>query len=86
MLATWKKSYDKPRQHIKKEAHHFANKGPYSQSFGYSSSHVWMWELDQKNRLSIEELMPLNYSAGEDSKSPLDCKEINQAILKEINP
>ena len=68
MLATWEKSYDKPRQHIKKERHHFTDKGPYSQSLGYSSSHVWMWELDQKKkRLSIEELMRLNCSAGGES-------------------
>ena len=38
----WKKSYDKPRQHIKKQRYHFADKGPSSQSFGFSSSHVWM--------------------------------------------
>ena len=42
MLAPWKKSYGKPRQHIKKQKHHFANNGPYSQSYGFSSSHVWM--------------------------------------------
>ena len=41
-LAPWKKSYDKPRQHIKKQKHHFADRGPYSQSYGFSSSHVWM--------------------------------------------
>ena len=40
-LAPWKKSYDQPRQHIKKHRHHFANKGPYSQCYGFSSSHVW---------------------------------------------
>ena len=40
--------YDKPRQHIKKQSHHFADKGPYSQRYGFSSSHVWMWELDHK--------------------------------------
>ena len=45
MLAPWKESYDNPRQHIKKQRHHFANKDPYSQSYGFSSSHVWMWEL-----------------------------------------
>ena len=45
MLAPWKKSYDRPRQHIKKQRHYFANKGQYSQSYGFSSSHVWMWEL-----------------------------------------
>ena len=42
MLAPWKKSYDKPRQHIKKQKHHFADKGVYSQSYGFSYSHVWM--------------------------------------------
>ena len=41
-LAPWKKSYDKPRQHIKKQRYHFANKGVYSQSYGFYSSHVWM--------------------------------------------
>ena len=42
MLAPWKKSSDQPRQHIKKQRHYFANKGPSSQSVGFSSSHVWM--------------------------------------------
>ena len=41
-LAIWKKSYGKPRQHIKQQRHHFADKGPDSQSYGFSSSHVWM--------------------------------------------
>ena len=40
--ASWKKSYDQPKQHIKKQRHYFANKGPYSQGYGFSSSHVWM--------------------------------------------
>ena len=48
MLAPWKKSYDQPRQHIKKQRHSFANKGPFSQSYVFSSSHVRMWELDHK--------------------------------------
>ena len=43
-----KESYDKPRQHIKKQRHHFVDKGPSSQSYGFSSNHVWMWELDHK--------------------------------------
>ena len=47
-FAPWKESYDKPRQCIKKEKHNFADKGPYSQSYGFSSSHVGMWELDNK--------------------------------------
>ena len=46
MLAPWKKSYDQPRQHIKKQRHYFANKISSSQSYGFSSSHVWMLELD----------------------------------------
>ena len=41
-VAPWKKSYDKPKQHIKKQRYHFADKGPSSQSYGFSSSHVWM--------------------------------------------
>ena len=41
-LAPWKKSYDKPRQHIKKERHHFADKGPYSQSYGFSNRYIWI--------------------------------------------
>ena len=47
-LTPWKKSYDKPRQHIKKQRHYFANKGLSSQSCDFSSSHVWMCELDYK--------------------------------------
>ena len=46
--ASWKKSYDKPRQWFEKLRHHFVNKGLYSQSYVFSSSHVWMWELDHK--------------------------------------
>ena len=76
MLAPWKKSYDKPRQHIKKQKHDFANKGSNSQSFGFPSSHVWMWELDYK-----ESWMPKNWCfwtvvLEKTLESPLDCKEI----------
>ena len=45
-LTPWKKNNDKPRQHIKKQRHYFASKDPSSQGYGFSSSHVWMWELD----------------------------------------
>ena len=55
-------SYDKPSEHIKKQRHHFANKGPYSQSYGFSSNHVWMWELDHKEGWA-QELMLLNCGA-----------------------
>ena len=56
MLAPWKKSYDQSRQHIKKQRHYFADKGPSSQGCGFSSSHVWMWELDD-----IESWAPKNW-------------------------
>ena len=46
MLTPWKESYDQPRQHIEKQKYHFAKKGPSSQGYGFSSGHVWMWELD----------------------------------------
>ena len=53
MLTPWKESYDQPRQHIKKQKYYFANKGPSSQNYGFSSSHVWMWELDYKEADNI---------------------------------
>ena len=48
MLAPWKKSYDQPKQHMEKERHYFVNKDPSTQSYGFSSGHIWMWELDDK--------------------------------------
>ena len=45
---SWQKSYDQPTQHIKKQRHYFANKGPSSQVYGFSIGHVWMWVLDYK--------------------------------------
>ena len=86
MLAPWKKSYDKPRQCIKKQRHHFANKGPSSQSYGFSSSHVWMWELDHK-----EGWMPKNWWSQtvvleKTLESPLDSKEVKPVNPKGINP
>ena len=81
MLAPWKKSYDKPRQHIKKQRHHFSNKGLYSQRYSVSSSHVWMWELDLK-----EGWVPKNSCfwivvLEKTLESPLYCMEI-----KPVNP
>ena len=54
MFAPWKKSYDQPRQCIKKKRQHFGDKGLYSQSYGFSSSHVWMWELDHKEAWALK--------------------------------
>ena len=52
--APWKKSYDKPRQPIKKQRHNFAHKGPSSQSYGFSISHVWIWDLDHREGWALK--------------------------------
>ena len=75
MLA-WKKSYDKPRQHIKKQRHYFANKGPFSQSYGFSSSHVRMWELDYKESWVLKNWCFWSVVLEKTFESPLDCKEV----------
>ena len=54
MIAPWKKSYDQPILHSKKQRHYFADKGLSSQSYGFSSSHVWMWELDHKEGWALK--------------------------------
>ena len=76
MLAPWKESYDQPRQHVKKQRHYFANKGLSSQSYDFSISPVWMWELDYK-----ESWVPKNWCfqtvvLEKTLESPLVCKEI----------
>ena len=76
MLALWKKSYDKPRQHIKNQRHYFDNKGPSSQSHGFSSSHVWMWELDYKVSWAPKNWFFWTVVLEKTLESPLDCKEI----------
>ena len=82
MLAPWKKSYDQLRQNIKKQRHYFTNKGPSSQSYGFSSGHVQMWELDYK-----ESWVPKNWCfwtvvLEKTFESPLDCKEIQPIYPK----
>ena len=76
MLAPWKKSYDQPRQHIKKYGHYFANKDPSIQSYGFSSSHVWMWELDYKESWGLKNGWFCIVVLEETLETPLDCKEI----------
>ena len=75
-LAPWKKNYDQLRQHIKKQRHHFANKGPSSQSCGFSSSHVWMWELDHEESWAPKNWRFWTVVLEKTLESPLDCKEI----------
>ena len=81
MLAPWKKSYDQPRQHIKKQRHYFADKGLSSQSCGFSSSHVWMWELDHKGSWVPKDGCFWTVVLEKTLESPLDCKE-----SKLVNP
>ena len=75
-LAAWKKSYDQPRQHIKKQRHYFSNKGPSRQSSGFSSSHVWMWELDCEESWAPKNWCFWTVVLEKTLESPLDCKEI----------
>ena len=83
MLTPWKKSYDQPRQHIKKQRHYFAKKGPSSQGYGFSGGHVWMWELDYKESWAPKNWCFWTVVLEKTLESPLDC---NQSILKEISP
>ena len=76
MLAPWKKSYNQPRQHTKKQRHYFANKGPSSQGYGFSNSHVWMWELDYKESWALKNWCFWTVVLEKALDSPLDCKEI----------
>ena len=76
MLAPWKKSYDQARQHIKKQRHYLANKGLSSQSYGFSSSHIWMWELDYKESWVLKNLFFWAVVLEKTLESPLDCKKI----------
>ena len=82
MLAPWKKSYDHPRQHIKKQRHSFINKSPSSQSYGFSSSHVWMWNSDHKESWTPKNWCLQTMVLEKTLESPLACKEIKPANPK----
>ena len=75
-LAPRKKSYDPPRQHIKKQSHYFANKSQSSQGYGFSSSHVWMWELAYKESWALKNWHFWTVALEKTLESPLDYKEI----------
>ena len=85
MLAPWN-IYDKPKQHIKKQRHHFADKDLYSQSYGFPSSHVWMWELDHNEGWWLKNWWFWIMVLEKALESPLDCKEIKSVNLKEFSP
>ena len=81
MSAPWEESYEKSRGCIKRHRHHFADKGPYNQSYGFSSSHVQMWELDNKKGWELKNWCLQTVVLEKTLESSLDCKEI-----KSVNP
>ena len=80
-LVPWKKSYVKPQHHIKKQRYHFANQGLCSQSCGFSSSHVWMWELDHKEDWELKNWCFWIVMVEKTLENLLVCKGI-----KPVNP
>ena len=85
MFASWKKSYDKPRYYIKKQRHHFADKcllTNHSQSYGFCSSHIQMWELDHKEGWVLKTRCFQTVVLEKTLESPLDCKEIKPVSPK----
>ena len=85
MLAPWKKSYDQPSQHIKTQRHYFADKGPSSHSRGFSSSHLWMWNLDHKESWASKNWCFWSVVLRRLLRVPWTAKW-NQLIPKEISP
>ena len=80
-LVSWKKSYAQPRQHIKSR-----DKGPSSQSYGFSNSHVWLWELDHKEGWALNNWCFWTVMLEKTLESPLDCKEIQPVHSKGDQP
>ena len=78
--------YDKPRQHIKKQRHYFADKGPYSQSYDFSSSHVCMWDLEHKEGWAQKNWCLWTVVLEKTFEVLWTARRSNQSILKEINP
>ena len=76
IVENMKKSYDQPRQHIKKQRHYFADKGSSSKSYGFSSSHVWMWDLEHKESWAPKNWCFWTVVLEKTLENPLDCKEI----------
>ena len=86
MLTPWKKSYDQPREHIKKQRHYFTNKDPSNQGYGFSSSHVWMlsWTAKKAEHQKIDAFQLWCWRRL--LRIPWTARRSNQSILKEINP
>ena len=86
MLAPWKKSNDKPGQHIKKQKHYFAIKSPSSLSYSFSFGHLWMLELDHKEGWALKNWCLSTVVLEKTLESPLDCKEIQPVNPKGNQP
>ena len=82
MLTPWNKSYDQPRLHIKKQRHHFANKGPSSHGYDFSSIHVWMYELDYQDTWALKYCCFWTVVLEKTPENPLDCKKIQPVHSK----
>ena len=76
MLTPLKENYDQPRQHIKKQRHYFANKGPSGQGYGFSSGHVWMWVLDCEESWALKNWSFWTVVLEKTLEGPLECTEI----------
>ena len=83
---SWKKSYEKPRQHVKKQRHYFTNKGLYSQSYGFSSSHKWIWEVDYKESWAPKNWCFWTVVLEKTLESPLDCKKMKPVNTRGNQP
>ena len=81
-ISPWKKSYDKPREHIKRQRYHFVDNVQYNQSSVFSSSHEWMWELDHKEGWATKNRCFQTVVLEKTLQSPLDCKEIKSVNTK----
>ena len=86
MLTLWKKSYDQPRQHIKKQRCYFASKSPSRQGSGFSSGHVWIWVLDYKESWAPKNWCFWTMVLKKTLEYPWTARRSNQSILKEISP
>ena len=86
MLTPWKESYDQPRQYIQKHRHYFANKAPSSQGCGFSSRHVWMWELNYKESWAPKNWCFELWCWKRLLRVPWTAKRSNQSIWKEVSP
>ena len=85
-FTSWKESYDQPRQYIKKQRHYFANKGPSSQGYGFSSSHVWMWESDYKESWSLKNWCFWTVVLRRLLRVHWTARRSNKSFLNEISP